>query len=771
MTQIFPTSRCIREYYASFLDTNTLVPKALSIAEFEQMSIVVPNRAMVDEDTRILLLKEASKFENFSKLKIERDFLTFLKNSNFLFRFFDELSLNDVSIDDLNSADTYAEFSEHLMILGELLTNYKSLLDSKKLYDRINLNEVYELNEDFINSHDGFFLHVEGFLNRFEIELFKKIAKLKEFKIELKIDNFSKKLISIFKDFDLEVGFSYVLNLSSKKIQSKTSIKNQKTNVDIKSFSSRLLQVSYVVESIAKFVSLGIKAEDVVVITPDESFAKTLKEFDRYKNFNFAMGESFSNTDIYKKISSVDKFLRSNEIEDLYRLNRLGIEKSFIEEISTKWQQKLETSETINILQNFLEGKNDIYERELYSFKALLDRIERLALKDAFKLFLNRLAKQSIDDTNGGKVTVMGLLESRGISYDGVIIVDFSDDFVPKRSSKEMFLNSSLKKLVGLPSLEDRENLQRYYYNNLIKNAKEVAISFVVNEQSMGSRFLDELGLHVKKGVEEKSYVKLLFNSSKKKGFSETDWIEHESQIKTLSASKLKTLLTCKRKYYFRYIKQLKEAKLPTKNLNQADIGNKLHEALKFVFRRLKFVNEELIFKELREYFNDICSDVTDRYLVDVWLEKLKSFAKNEAKRYEEGYRVFELEKPLHVDYGGFKLEGTIDRIDKKDGKFSIIDYKSGNIPLTTLKKLDKHSDFQLEFYYLLSRRYGEIEGLYYYDLNSGELIQESIFEDKLKKLDEILESLKKPLNGYEKCEDLSNCRYCPYTMLCGRDS
>jgi RecB family exonuclease len=769
MTHVFPTSRCIREFYASFLNQNQLLPKALSIAEFESMSVIVPDYTMIDEDSRVLLLKEASKFENFSKLKIEREFLVFLKNSTFLFRFFDELFANMVDLDELNSADTYADFSEHIEILSELLKRYKKLLDEQKLYDRINLREVYKLNEEFLKSHDGFLIHLEGFLNRFELELFEKIAKIKPLKISLKIDRFSKKLISIFSDFDLEEGFFYTLDLSNKKIEKKVKISKSNTEIEIKNFSNRVIQASFVYESIAKFINKGIEPQNIVVITPDESFVKILKQFDSYKNLNFAMGESFCNNEIYKKLSSVDKYLRTDELEHQYRLSRFKIDKNLINSIKMSWQSKLEVEEIIKILSTFDCNKDEIFQKELYDFKILLQKIEKLETKDAFKLFLNRLAKKSIDDTNGGKVTVMGLLESRGVSFDGVIIVDFSDDFVPKKSNKDMFLNSNLRSKVGLPSQKDRQDLQRYYYNSLIQNAKMVAISYVKNEQSMGSRFLDELGLKNETKVDENSYMKLLFSSKTPKKPYVKEWIEKPTKIKILSASKLKTLLTCKRKYYFRYILQTKEAKFPNQNLTSQDMGNLLHEGLKVVFKELKFVNEELILSGLREYLMQKCKDVSDRYLVDVWLKKLENFAKNEVKRFKEGYKVFKVEKPLHVEYEGFKLEGIIDRIDIKNDKLSIIDYKSGSIPKTTIKNLDKQSDFQLEFYSLLTKDLGEIEALYYYDLSNGSLIANDNLKERLKRLDEILKSLKEPINGYELCEDVSNCRYCAYVKMCGR--
>lgn len=50
-----------------------------------------------------------------------------------------------------------------------------------------------------------------------------------------------------------------------------------------------------------------------------------------------------------------------------------------------------------------------------------------------------------------------------------------------------------MRKKAGLISYDRRENLQRFYYESLMKNALEVSICFVENEEKSKSRFLDEL--------------------------------------------------------------------------------------------------------------------------------------------------------------------------------------------------------------------------------------------------------------------------------------
>jgi len=55
-----------------------------------------------------------------------------------------------------------------------------------------------------------------------------------------------------------------------------------------------------------------------------------------------------------------------------------------------------------------------------------------------------------------------------------------------------------------------------------------------------------------------------------------------------------------------------------------------------------------------------------------------------------------QIEKTLDAKIGGLILSGRIDRIDKIDGGFEVIDYKSGKV------MDEKEQDLQLTLYYVL---------------------------------------------------------------------
>ena len=137
-----------------------------------------------------------------------------------------------------------------------------------------------------------------------------------------------------------------------------------------------------------------------------------------------------------------------------------------------------------------------------------------MKIKSLVSLFLQRLGSRSLDDVRGGKITVMGVLETRSVNFDVVIIVDFSESNVPKKSDKDMFLNTQIREMANLPTMSDRESLQKHYYDLLISRSKEVAISYVSSNDSSGSRFLKQLNIKESSPHAELNYANILFNRS-----------------------------------------------------------------------------------------------------------------------------------------------------------------------------------------------------------------------------------------------------------------
>jgi inactivated superfamily I helicase len=102
---VFPTSRKVREYIYTNKENNTLLPTILTIDDFFKKSIYFDNKKIIDEDERFLYLSEAVKNIDLNLLGISKTFSQFLKQYDYIYRFFLELSSEGILIDDINSKD------------------------------------------------------------------------------------------------------------------------------------------------------------------------------------------------------------------------------------------------------------------------------------------------------------------------------------------------------------------------------------------------------------------------------------------------------------------------------------------------------------------------------------------------------------------------------------------------------------------------------------------------------------------------------------------
>jgi len=740
MLEVFATSRAVRSFYDTFSDATTLLPKAITIAELEQKAVLVPRLCLVDEDMCVLLMQEASRFTQFELLHIEREFFTFLKNSTYLFRFFEELSHEKVALESLMQADTYEHYAEHLEVLQTLLKHYKALLSKHSLYDRITLPASYELNSEYIRSLGAVRIHLEGFLSRFEMELLERIATLIPLHVNVTINAYNQKMAGLLieRGIELTPNNRYEIDLSSKTVLHVTPQTPAKQAKAVFGFSSRLAQIGYVHNAIAQFVEEGLAPEQIVVVLPDERFADVMRPFDTWHNLNFAMGISLKQSQFHQKLSALEKAMRNDEIEDSLRLDRLKIDPEMVLTCKELWHQKVSSERAMHFFESLLaqdekELKNPLFQEAFFAFTHFLKHAPALRFEQVTKLLLNRLAVLSQDDVRGGKVTVLGVLETRGVAYKGVIVVDFNDEFVPKRSQKDLFLSSSVRAHAGLPTKKDRENLQRYYYHQLFSRAEKIAIAYVKNETSMPSRFLDELGFDTTSMADEKALQRLLFERHAPKMRYDQPFIDapHDLKAFPLSATKLKTLLTCKRQFYFRYLAHLKEAKMPSSTIDEQTIGIALHKVLEEAICDEALRDEKSLYVAIETRLKEQNKHEVWGYFVDLWLQKLRPFMHHEVARFEEGFSVFKKEFSHKIPYEGFTLEGQMDRIDHKEGKLFVIDYKSGKVPTTSERTLESTVDFQLVFYALIASDLGNVAGVYYYDLKEGFLVEDDFLEEK----------------------------------------
>jgi len=776
---IYPTSRALRSIRQSQKSYDGFLPSLMRMDEFEQRAILLNHKIQIDPLQRILLLREAAKFDAFLDLKVDISLLKFFTKSDGLFKFFEELASENVSFNVLSEADAYAEFGMHLEILETLLYNYQQLLEDRGYTDKAFIPENYKLNFGFIKSYQKIEIHLEGYLSYFELDLLDKISKHTELIIHYSTSRFNRKMqerfnvLGIVLPDDAETAFS----LTHKRIINST---HNSRDIDAKVYcvEEREEQIALAFTAVEEMVRSGIEAEKIVLILPDESFKEHFTLFDIHHNLNFAMGYDYSNGRIYKSLEALYRYWKSYDTQSKALLERYGFRPEEIDQEVT--QQKVGSEIFFHFIDRLglhdapvLDAKKKetfnerVYERYLH-FTKVLEK-ETLTLKEWLFLWLKSLSKITIDDVRGGKITVMGVLETRGVAFDGVVIVDFNEGVVPATLSKDQFLNSQVRSFAKLPTKNDREALQKQYYKRLLEHAKQSVIIYSTSDNKLPSKFLYELELNnaeVRVGQSN-----LLYNQpSQLEDYKDPKVENFDAMAITWSASRLKTYLDCKRKYYYRYIQKIEAKK--EEELNE---GAFLHRLLDHLYKEVThYTSKEALQKKLNILLDTLLphKDAKTHYNKLLWKEKLQGFIEREVAHFKSDWRVVEREKEFYATIGGLKFKGRIDRIDQNATHTLVLDYKSGSTKeAQKTKNIETLNDLQMSIYdQMLQGKYQNINLAFVKLFEKGEIEEITALDEKNKRLFNVIIELKQTRSFIaKKTEDLQKCKFCEFTLMCER--
>ncbi|MDD2452145.1 MAG: PD-(D/E)XK nuclease family protein, partial [Sulfurovum sp.] len=709
----------MREISSVFKHEEGFLPTLMRMDEFEKRVILLEGKMQVDALQRILFLREAARFEAFEGLNIDLDLVRFFTRSDAIFKFYEELAAEGVGFEKLREADAYAEFDAHLDILEQLLENYQKILRQRGLTDKAFIPLAYEINEGFIENYQKIEIYLEGYLSRFELELLEKVSKNVHLVLHYSTGRFNKKMQERFAEYGVvfpdnaEVSVDFSSKTILKAIPN--SVKIQATTFQV---GERSEQVALAFEKIEMLVQKGIAPEKIVLILPDESFKAYFSLYDRLNNLNFAMGYDYTEGRVYKSLEVLSHYLGGFEKEDALLLQRYGVELEKVRETIPSGvcdvKRFTQTLDTLNLLDISLEETTEkkvqsnerVYEKYLQFMHTFKE--EQLRFKEWIYLWKKALSTITIDDVRGGKVTVMGVLETRGVRFEGVVIVDFNDGIVPASSSKDQFLNSSVRAFAGLPTRNDRESLQKQYYKRVLEQAKTAVIVYSSSENRLPSKFLYELGLQ--EAREAKASLALLYSEPTQTIVQQDPVVAlFDARAITWSASRLKTFLECKRKYYYRYIQEVKAKK--EEELNE---GAFLHELLEYLFKeQSQYFSIEELEEKLYRLMDQLLpeEDAKTNYQKLLWKERLKGFIASQVFHFESGWEVVEREKEFSGEIGGLCFKGRIDRIDQDATRTLVLDYKSGSTAeAQKSRNLDTLNDFQMSIYHqILQPKYQNI--------------------------------------------------------------
>ncbi|RLA74522.1 MAG: hypothetical protein DRG11_04650 [Epsilonproteobacteria bacterium] len=768
---VYPTSRAIRKHIENQKETNQLFPKLITIADMFNRSVDIADKKFIDSSMLMIYLYKAINFSGFDILGLKNSFTEQFIKSNDILNTLNELSLEGVNIDKLFDNQSYSLYKKHIQVLKQVRQNLLNQLDREGYVGKVNLPQNYKLNKSFVLNYSQVVMYIEGYLSGFEIRIINDICKVVDVVLEFNYTKYNKENIDKLLLNNLCLDYNYSYNITTKQILHKHKLQAITSNIKIKTFDSEIDEIAYIKHSIYDAVNnQQIKPENIAVILPDESMAKYLRLFDDKHNFNYAFGFDILSSKLYQTIKTIENNIinTDKQQESLYKF--LEINDEFMHFVKTSYDKIIDK----NLCQKFslfvfplcdTKELRDIVDHVIYDLTLISNHIN-INLKDYLKIFLYKLSIETTDDTSGGKVTIMGLLETRAMKYKAVIVCNFNNHLVPKQLQKDKLLNSNIKTSIGLPTSTNRTNLQAYYYDMLFKNAKHIYISYDKTQDSYISKFAKlVLNYQAKDHQTQYKYRTILYKQQTYTHIDEDIVLNIDLSIRSWSSSSLETYLSCKKKFLFANIYNIKE---PTNIYKPKgyEIGNILHKALENTYKQKNsFFDEKQLYETIVE--NIKVENIKNPYTIfdiQLWKDRLRKFVKNEITMFKNGIKIDKIEHSFVDEKYGIKISGKIDRIDMlPNNTINIIDYK------TSKKTIVNENNYQLVFYYLAMNQQN-IKGLYYYNIYHNKLLKLLDIQDRLNELQKIFKQLKTASVSFDKCEGLSYCRHCAYKTICQRD-
>lgn len=367
----------------------------------------------------------------------------------------------------------------------------------------------------------------------------------------------------------------------------------------------------------------------------------------------------------------------------------------------------------------------DFFESQVKDLKDLIShygiRMEETTFLSLFERIM--LAKSiSMEGTPLKGLQVMGVLETRCLDFDNMIFLAMNERSLPRREYVRTMIPNSLRRGYGLPTIEHTESFYSYYFFRAIGRAKNTTLLYDTRPPGAGrgeiSRYLEQL-IYVYRNENVTHKIIDLSGTLPSKRQIEVQKTEDVMKKlalfkktgsgKKISASALKTYLTCPLRFYLEYVNGIREDNEPTDYIDSATLGDIFHLSAKRIYDTLRGrpITAEIIDRLLagKDIDNAIIAEIaaatgrdpettvysdlnSEGYLILSQIRpQIQLMLKEEKETLCSSGRSFEyvageldvIEPQWKVGDHRFNFRMQIDRIDRRNpSTLTFIDYKTG---------------------------------------------------------------------------------------------
>ncbi len=356
-----------------------------------------------------------------------------------------------------------------------------------------------------------------------------------------------------------------------------------------------------------------------------------------------------------------------------------------------------------------------------YSKHRNIDTIETLFA--VYKQIID-LAEVSFEGEPLNGLQIMGVLESRVLDFETVIVTSMNEGKFPAGKSQNSFIPYDVKRELGLPTFKEKDAIYTYHFYHLLQRAKNIYLLYNTESEGLDggekSRFITQLEVEKQKNhtitheiynaaLPDVAYRPIVIPKSEKVMLRLKEIAE-----KGFSPSALTSYIRNPIQFYMQKILRIREVEEVEENIALNTLGTIIHETLRVLYQPyigkflsaedikncIKLIDEEVLkqFKivykegEIKKGRNLLAFEVAKRNVLNFLKLELQEIESGDAVKIialEETYeRLLEHPKlPYPV-----LIKGNVDRIEQRNGKIRIVDYKTGKVDgkEVALKQWDK---------------------------------------------------------------------------------
>ena len=401
-----------------------------------------------------------------------------------------------------------------------------------------------------------------------------------------------------------------------------------------------------------------------------------------------------------------------------------------------------------------LNSKNLLTLEYLYRFHLVFNELQTLNAKYShianiaalYSLYKEIIANETLDFKGEPLkgLQIMGMLESRVLDFETVIISSVNEGILPAGKTLNSFIPFDVKLEHGLPTYKEKDAVYTYHFYRLLQRAKHVYIVYNTEPDVLKggekSRFITQLEIENKHKINH--YIvspKVPSIPKTLRQVKKTDAIIEQLKMiaeQGFSPSSLTNYIRNPMDFYYEKVLGIKMFEEIEETVAANTLGSIVHRTLEDLYTPFinRFLTEDdikstisliepTVIKYFKKQFKDgnfntgknlIIFEIAKRYISNFLNKELETLKNGDT------IKIIGLEEPITTTLNFPELnfpvilKGTVDRIDEFNGVTRIIDYKSGKVLQgqveitdwdTLLTDYDKHSkSFQiLSYAYMLN--------------------------------------------------------------------